>query len=99
MRDIIRLVCTEKGHNKWYEMEEKDHGKSFEVRYGKIGTTGQTGAYNIGMWEKKLREKLAKGYVQVQTYQQKISFLDIFAELDKKLDDLEKHMKQKELVK
>ena len=60
----IYLVKVEanKNNNKYYRMIR--HDTDFEVQYGRIGVTGfQTAKYPISQWDKKIREKLKKGYV------------------------------------
>jgi poly [ADP-ribose] polymerase len=60
----LYLVKVEPGanNNKYYKMLE--NGSTLEVQYGRIGVTGyQTASYPISQWDKKLKEKLKKGYV------------------------------------
>jgi len=59
------LENTTGNHNKFYEMEENPGGKTFTVKYGKIGNSPQTMQYNISDWFKKYDEKIKKGYVDL----------------------------------
>lgn len=50
-------------NNKFYRFIQTDDN-SFIAEYGRIGVGGfQTVHYNINQWDKKLREKLKKGYI------------------------------------
>jgi len=63
MESSLYLVKVEPGanNNKYYRMIP--NGDMFEVQYGRIGVTGyQTASYSISQWNKKLNEKLRKGY-------------------------------------
>jgi poly [ADP-ribose] polymerase len=56
------MVTAEDNHNKWYRMIP--NGDMFEAQYGRVGVTGyQTAQYPISQWNKKLNEKLKKGYL------------------------------------
>lgn len=60
----LYLVKVEPGanNNKYYRMIP--NGDYFSVQYGRIGVTGyQKAIYPISQWDKKLKEKLKKGYV------------------------------------
>jgi poly [ADP-ribose] polymerase len=64
MQNPLYLVKVEPGanNNKYYRMLPREN--DFLVEYGRIGVSGfQTTSYSIYQWDKKLREKLAKGYV------------------------------------
>lgn len=64
MQNPLYLVKVEPNanNNKYYRMIPNDN--SFDVQYGRIGVTGyQTASYSISQWEKKLKEKLRKGYI------------------------------------
>lgn len=50
--------------NKFYNMTDKGDG-TFLVEYGRVEKTCQTETYSISLWDKKHREKLKKGYVDV----------------------------------
>lgn len=55
-------VEPDANNNKYYRMIPNEN--YFEVQYGRIGVTGyQIASYPISQWNKKLNEKLRKGYV------------------------------------
>ena len=60
----LYLVMVEPGknNNKYYKMMA-DGSDQFHVEYGRIGQGKQTESYPISMWDKKLKEKLKKGYI------------------------------------
>ena len=50
-------------NNKYYKMIPDENGNTFTVQYGRVGNPGyQTETYSMSMWQKKLDEKLKKGY-------------------------------------
>lgn len=56
------MVDPSANNNKYYRMIPQ--GSTFEVQYGRVGNpTYQTDHYDISMWDKKLNEKIKKGYV------------------------------------
>lgn len=61
----VSLECVEGGSSKYYKMV--DNGNStFTCEYGKIGALKpQSATYDINLWEKKLNEKIKKGYAEV----------------------------------
>ena len=59
------LENTTAGHNKFYEMIGDPTGKTFTVKYGRIGNSPQTTQYNMSDWYKKHDEKIKKGYVDL----------------------------------
>lgn len=64
----IYLLKIEAGsnNNKFYKMTP--NGATFTVEYGRVGAENpSTMEYDISLWDKKLKEKLRKGYVD-QTY-------------------------------
>ncbi len=64
MENALYLVKVEPNanNNKFYRMIPL--GDSFKVEYGRIGVGGyQTTQYSMSQWNKKLNEKLKKGYV------------------------------------
>lgn len=85
MKNKIRLINTEKGHNKFYEIEplESDPSKVL-ITYGRI--EWQSSATKLikpkSYGDIKYREKLAKGYIDVSHTLNKISLDDIFSDLD-----------------
>lgn len=70
-------------NNKYYRMIP--NGDSFDVQYGRVGTSGyQTAFYPMGRWDSTLKSKLKKGYVdqtrlvaEVITKDKKKEYLDI----------------------
>ncbi|GAB3552491.1 WGR domain-containing protein [Spirosoma fluminis] len=56
------IMVTAENNNKFYEMRENDNG-TFTVQYGRVGGTHSTATYPLAQWDKKFREKVAKGYV------------------------------------
>ena len=49
-------------HNKFYRMEKLGNNRWIAV-WGKIGTTGKSTEYSMLEWDKKLSEKIKKGYI------------------------------------
>ena len=59
---VVRLIMvTDRNNNKFYEMVERQDG-TFDVIYGRVGTAGSRKNYPIAQWDRKLREKIRKGY-------------------------------------
>ena len=65
----LRLECTTERHNKFWEI--RLDGKNFKVRYGRIGTKGQSRRKKFSDHDqtfeearKLIREKILKGYVK-----------------------------------
>lgn len=56
----LMMVTANENNNKYYKMIPK--GNSFIVEYGRVGSKPQIRSYPIKDWNKKLREKLSKGY-------------------------------------
>lgn len=56
------IMVTAENNNKYYEMREQADG-TFTVEYGRIGGTKAVATYPVHQWDKKFREKVAKGYV------------------------------------
>ncbi len=55
------MVTSDDNHNKFYRMIPE--GSTFRVEYGRIGNDFvATDSYPISLWDKKLNEKLKKGY-------------------------------------
>jgi len=80
----LYLVKVEPGanNNKYYKMVP--NGDNFEVQFGRIGNSGyQTSSYNISQWNKKLNEKIKKGYADLShlvaetTIKKKKEYIDI----------------------
>lgn len=56
------MVTSDDNHNKFYRMIP--NGDNFTVEYGRVGNDYvATDNYPISMWDKKLNEKLKKGYI------------------------------------
>lgn len=56
------MVTSDENHNKYYRMIP--NGDTFTVQYGRVGNDYvATDSYPIYMWDKKLNEKLRKGYI------------------------------------
>jgi len=60
------IMVTAANNNKFYEMRERDD-QTFSVQFGRVGGTSSVATYPMRQWDKKFREKIAKGYVD-QTY-------------------------------
>jgi len=58
------MVTGEANHNKYYNLYEVGDG-TFRVEYGRVDKTKINESYSMSMWDKKLREKLKKGYQDV----------------------------------
>lgn len=70
-----------KGSNKFYHMYKMDDGR-FYARYGREGTDGQkTRIYSANQWDKKYREKIRKGYIDV-TPKEEVKVSSGFVDLD-----------------
>lgn len=69
-------MVTAENNNKFYELYEQDND-TFEVHYGRVGGSKSVATYPIAQWAKKMREKLAKGYVdQTHLYAEKTTTTD-----------------------
>lgn len=69
-------MVTAENNNKYYEMYEQENG-TFTVHYGRVGGTKSVATYPLDQWDKKFREKVAKGYVdQTHLYADKSSTTD-----------------------
>lgn len=80
----IKLICTSDGHNKYYTMEQPVKGATIKTTYGRIGSTTNHGTKNPGEWDKVVREKVAKGYIDTTgTAIQEFSLEEMFKNLDK----------------
>ncbi|GAB4021939.1 WGR domain-containing protein [Spirosoma koreense] len=62
LRTLKLIMVTAENNNKYYEMHENDND-TFTVRYGRVGGTYSTATYPVAQWDRKFREKVAKGYV------------------------------------
>ncbi|WP_420150426.1 WGR domain-containing protein [Spirosoma sp.] len=76
LRTLKLIMVTAENNNKYYEMRENDNA-TFTVRYGRVGGTHSTATYPVAQWDKKFREKVAKGYVdQTHLYADKSTETD-----------------------
>lgn len=64
-RPTYLIMVTESNNNKYYNAFPDNNGDTFTVKYGRINSTETTVQYNMDMWDKKLNEKLKKGYKDV----------------------------------
>jgi poly [ADP-ribose] polymerase len=62
LRTLKLIMVTAENNNKYYEMHEQEND-TFTVHYGRVGGTKSVATYPIAQWNKKFREKIAKGYV------------------------------------
>ncbi len=61
LRTVKLIMVTAENNNKYYEMREnEDH--TFDVHYGRVGGFRSKATHPIALWDRKLREKTAKGY-------------------------------------
>lgn len=56
------IMVTAANNNKFYEMRERDD-QTFSVQYGRVGGASSVATYPMRQWDRKFREKIAKGYV------------------------------------
>lgn len=61
LRTARLIMVSANNNNKFYEMKELADG-TFTVTYGRVGTAGTVTSYPVKLWDRKLREKLQKGY-------------------------------------
>ena len=61
--DNVYLIKVDSynNNNKFYQMID-NHNGFFVVKYGRVGTEGQTHSYPIEQWDDKYYEKIRKGY-------------------------------------
>ena len=57
--------------NKFYRMENNGDG-TFKATWGRVGNSGQTKNYPISQWEKKRREKIKKGYIEITEFMEDV---------------------------
>lgn len=60
---FLIFVDATDNHNKFYNMYPQ--GNSFTVKYGRVGGKENVVSYPMYDWDKKLHEKLKKGYIDV----------------------------------
>ncbi len=62
-RRTVKLIrITADNNNKYYEMRENEND-TFDVQYGRVGGWQSKATHPIAQWDRKLREKRAKGYI------------------------------------
>ena len=99
----LMMVTADANNNKYYKMIPK--GDTFIVDYGRVGSKPQVRSYPIKDWNKKLREKLSKGYtdkselmedlIQEEKPKEKKLYLDIpNKDIQNIVDRLQKMAKQ-----
>lgn len=99
----LMMVTADANNNKYYKMIPK--GDTFIVEYGRVGSKPQVRSYPIKDWNKKLREKLSKGYtdkselmedlIQEEKPKEKKLYLDIpNKDIQNIVDRLQKMAKQ-----
>ena len=67
---FLIFVDATDNHNKFYNMYPQ--GNSFTVKYGRVGGKENTCSYPMNEWNKKLNEKLKKGYTNVSSTRQAV---------------------------
>ena len=67
---FLIFVDATDNHNKFYNMYPQ--GNSFKVEYGRVGGKENVVNYPMCDWEKKLHEKLKKGYIDVSSTRQSV---------------------------
>lgn len=79
----LLMVTSDENHNKYYRMIP--NGDTFTVEYGRVGNDYvATDSYPISMWDKKLNEKLRKGYID----QTRLVASPVVAKKDKQYCDI-----------
>lgn len=69
MNNYTKLVMvTRANNNKYYEMIWDGKSSIFNVKYGRVESTIQTGSYSTSQWQSKYNEKIKKGYKDVTAY-------------------------------
>ncbi|HMN10963.1 MAG TPA: hypothetical protein PKD55_01410 [Bellilinea sp.] len=88
MSEIILLQMTDfrSNHNKYYKAEFK--GGTCFVTYGRTGVSEQTVQYSEEVGRRKIREKKAKGYVEVPLHTPKVEYVDTNTRVDSKILDV-----------
>jgi poly [ADP-ribose] polymerase len=69
MKEFKKLIMiTPENNNKFYNMDYDGVSDTFKIEYGRVEKTKQTVSYNISLWDKKYKEKIRKGYVDVTEF-------------------------------
>jgi predicted DNA-binding WGR domain protein len=63
----VYLENTNNHHDKFYHMIENKDGASFTASWGRTGSNGRTQIYGMNEWDVKYREKISKGYENIQS--------------------------------
>jgi predicted DNA-binding WGR domain protein len=83
-KNYVRLEYTEGSSSKFWELKfiggKGIHGNDYEARWGKIGTSGQSMTYDFLTAQKKLIEKIAKGYKVKDKYEKREGTAFIYEE-------------------
>ncbi len=95
MEKFTRLINTQNGSNKYYELKQKN-SSTLTATYGRIKSTVNTYDYPMSKWDSIVKSKLAKGYIDVTDSKTTTKYS--IEELMKNLDLLEEKFRQKELV-
>ena len=83
---FLIFVDATDNHNKFYNMYPQ--GNSFTVKYGRVGGKENVCSYPMSEWNKKLNEKLKKGYTDVTRTRQSVIIATQTAQY-KAIDDTE----------
>lgn len=78
MQACYLIMVTGENNNKYYNMFDSGGG-TFRAEYGRVGVTKTTRVYNIGLWDRKYREKIKKGYKDVTRLHEKAEASKDFA--------------------
>jgi poly [ADP-ribose] polymerase 2/3/4 len=66
MKKFVKLIMvTEENNNKYYNMSYDGTSPTFDIEYGRVEKTSIKETYPIGLWHKKYKEKIKKGYQDV----------------------------------
>jgi len=88
----LMMVTADDNNNKYYKMIPK--GDTFIVEYGRVGSKPQIRSFPIKDWNKKLRDKLSKGYtdkseLMEDLIQKEVEKDSIYAEIkDKDINEI-----------
>jgi len=63
-KTVKLIMVTEENNNKFYNMVDQGNG-TWEAEWGRVEKTSQSKIYDMGVWDKKKREKEKKGYKEV----------------------------------
>lgn len=77
-REARLVMVTKQNNNKYYHMTERSNG-SFVAEYGRVGSLPMTAEYPMAAWDRVLKGKIRKGYVNTT---------ELFAGVAKKRDFL-----------